>query len=384
MALKQRGDYLPRHTSQTAIDDLLQVEIQAHPLHTIQDIRQASEVDQRVFGGGNGEAPQTLFIASRAGYLLGAKDGDVVVAEKALLYDWNRNLYSLTTGVRPSHQTEGLGTLMAKSWADLAKKHGSGWIYALVSQLNGPQLNSYLNKRGLRAVYFFKDYYAGVDDYHLGDHCFLVAGDTKGDNVRPRTPNIVVACTDIGGIAKAIDEGNAAYGLRRQMGGTNLLLFQNGEEQYYPPIKRVSAEPVEGVQPIESHEGVMQALSMEKKSVILPSTIFFLKHIQLMNSLFGTYSPDGRLNGFIGLVPDKSGGVCIHGPFTDGTDTTSAQRLLQYAKNAAVAAGSNKMWTVQQEGSAQLEHSNEGGFEKAEVAKGLFDGTDGIVLTKLI
>ncbi len=145
-------------------------------LSTLAAVFAASVVDDTAFGG-NGETPHTMFIASRAGVLLGTRLNEELTGVKALLFDRDKRVFPLSTSVNPGFQGMGIGTMMAERTREISVHDGSGMFYTLASPRNGPQLNSYLNKMGFQASDFYPAYFTGFADYGVGVDRLLITKD---------------------------------------------------------------------------------------------------------------------------------------------------------------------------------------------------------------
>ncbi|MFH0861451.1 MAG: hypothetical protein V1875_00330 [Candidatus Altiarchaeota archaeon] len=346
------------------------------------DMREAAAVDREAFRD-TGMPLHELFVASRAGFLIGVKSGGKVVAEKALLFDACGGIYSMTTGVSTVLQSRGLGTLMAAESIKRARVAGSGVVYSHVSPLNGPQLNSYLNKLDFVAAAIFTDYF-GEADYGLGSHRLLIRKDLKAeDGRRGQRPELSVDVRDTEALEGAFRDGFEAYQLIRCEGGP-MLGFRRAEHPYAKGVSGIHmpSDSGDGIRPITTTMEFRDALKLEGEAFSPPSTIYFVKSMAFVGIAFGAFS-DGALRGYGGVILDGKDGAYVHGPFTGVDDMRQADALISAAQEIAAKAGRKRLWTVIP-GSWRREDGflEKNGFRAGYVAEMLFDDSDGRIWSK--
>ncbi|MFH1835146.1 MAG: hypothetical protein ABH851_03035 [Methanobacteriota archaeon] len=353
-------------------------------LSTLADVFAASVVDDTAFGG-NGETPHTLLVSSRAGELLGTKLNEELAGIKALLFDRDGGVFSLSTSVNPGFQGMGIGTLMAEETREISINEGSGMFYTLASPRNGPQLNTYLTKMGFQASAFYPGYFTGFSDYGVGVDRLLITKDfISGGAQEAMDSEFTVSVDDSNGLSDAFSRGFVANTLLRgKSNSDNHLGFVKSNPKTRNITKHEDSLSINGNSNVKfaSQNDFGRIMELDQSAFSPPSSIFFIKALALIGGLYCLKRYEST-TGFVGALFDKENGIYVHGPVVHGDDPQQISELVETVFTLAKKTGRNNIWTVlpeKQNGTIRLLKTHN--FRQEGIVEGLFKDSDGVILS---
>lgn len=387
--MKTRGDR-PFRLSHPELGDLGIDSFQMMRISKPPDALKVYDVNERAFEQ-KGETPHTCVVAARAGSMLCLKGGSTndVAAAKALLFDPDGRTYSFITVVDPNYWDSGFGTQLAEQSMLIAKER-SGEFFARVDPKNGPQLNSYINKMGMTAVRLLKDYYLGFETESP-----LRGGELQGPDMlvvykkigsKPSTladePQLSVGDHDRREMSRLFGNGYEAFRLDRAGKRNNLVFRMRHTELPEDFLKniddRIGLGP--GLSAVKEPMDYRAALKLEAETLNPPSTVFFLKAMDLVGGLFAVKSGD-EMRGFSGVLLDKEGGLYMHGPFVADDDEQTFKTLMSQVERSRQGTGS--IWTIVPDNAKNLlTRLDDRGFEVTDRVGKLFRGSDGLIMER--
>ncbi len=169
------------------------------PLCIHEELQQVSQIDQRMWPGGDAIPVSLLRVfGDHGGLILGAFDEGAMVAMAVAFparYEETEYLHSHMMAVLPSHQSQGIGRLMKAyqvRWA-LAQGYGFvGWTFDPL-QMRNARFNLGILKA--RVLAFYANYYGSLGDAINGalpTHRFFVGLNPKWQSQAMRRPRKLV------------------------------------------------------------------------------------------------------------------------------------------------------------------------------------------------
>ena len=142
--------------------------IDIRPLETVEQVFAASAVLSEVWGGDRSGMPPNLLraLAHSGNYAVGLYDGDRMVGASVAFFaaPAARSMHSHITGVRPDHQSQGLGRLLKQHQREWALARDVGRITWTFDPLVARNAHFNLRVLGTRMTEYLVNQYGPMDD----------------------------------------------------------------------------------------------------------------------------------------------------------------------------------------------------------------------------